>query len=85
MNTTLVQTVDGQKELFTRRAVRDASSARKLQKALFSPSDRDMLRIVDNNLLPNSPITRDALIAANRIYGPDINALKGKTVSRKTA
>jgi hypothetical protein len=37
---------------------------------------------VDNKLLPNCPITRDDIIAAEHIFGPDVGSLKGKTVHR---
>ena len=43
-----------------------------------------MVRVVDMRLIENLPIRRKALTAANKIFGPDLNALKGKTVSQKT-
>jgi hypothetical protein len=35
---------------------------------------------VTNNLLPNCPVTKRDIMAAEDIYGPDIGILKGKTV-----
>jgi hypothetical protein len=41
--------------------------------------------MVDNNLIPNCPVTRDDIIAAEHIFGPDLGILKGKTVRQKPA
>ena len=43
---------------------------------------RSYLKIIENNLLPNCPITQRDIIAAENIFGPDVGALKGKTVRR---
>jgi hypothetical protein len=56
--------------------------ARKIQIMTGRPSTKDLLRIVDNNLLPNCPITRRDLLVAEKIFGPDLGSLKGKTVRR---
>jgi hypothetical protein len=48
-----------------------------------NPSTKDFLRIVARNQLPNCPITRDDILAAEDIFGPDIGSLKGKTTRRK--
>jgi hypothetical protein len=44
------------------------------------PSTRDFLKLVDNNLIPNCPIGRSDVLAAEAIFGPNVKALKGKTV-----
>jgi hypothetical protein len=46
-------------------------------------STKDFLRIVARNQLPNCPITRDDILVAEDIFGPDIGSLKGKTTRRK--
>ena len=43
-----------------------------------------MVWIVDGCLLANITIGCKDLVAANKIFGPDINTLKGKTVLHKT-
>ena len=40
------------------------------------------MQIVERNLLPNCPVTRDDIAAAEQIFGPDVGSLKGKTVHR---
>jgi hypothetical protein len=44
------------------------------------PSLKSFLKIIDNNLLLNCPITRRDIISAEDIFGPDLGTLKGKTV-----
>jgi hypothetical protein len=59
-----------------------AELAREIQKRIGRPSTRAFIKIVENKLLPNCPITRDDIIAAEHIFGPDVGSLKGKTVHR---
>ena len=63
--------------------MRDVTLARKRKTLLLSTSDRYMVRIVDGRLLAYIPIFRKDLAAANKIFGPDFNALNGMTVSHK--
>ena len=37
---------------------------------------------MENNLIPNCPITRRDIITAEQIFGPDVGVLKGKTTRR---
>eukprot|EP00957_Ditylum_brightwellii_P203152 15333447-Ditylum_brightwellii.AAC.1 len=38
------------------------------------------LHLVDNNLLPNCPINKTDIMAAEEKWGPDVGCLQGKTV-----
>ena len=88
--TVMVATVDGNKEPFTRRAVKRAEAARKLKRAMFSPSDRDMCRIVDNRLVTSylrssGPVTssgRKAMQSTNLWY---TRTTKAPFSSKRTA
>lgn len=40
------------------------------------------MEITKKNLLPNNPVNREDIIAAEDIYGPNLAALKGKTAHR---
>ena len=76
--------VEGYKELFTRRSVLYSKADCKLAWVLFIPIGRTMEQIYDGHWLQHSPITRPSLVAANKIFGPNLNAIKGNTVLLKT-
>jgi hypothetical protein len=80
----LINTVANNGTKYSQRDYSKAEMARKIQAIIGRPSTKTFLSIVDKNLLPNCPITRNDVIAAERIFGPDVGSLKGKTV-RKTS
>ena len=43
---------------------------------------RKLLDIIDKNLIANCPVTREDVMAAEDIFGPNLGSLKGKTVRR---
>ena len=77
---TLVNTVEDNKSNFSNIDYSRALLARKVQKMIGRPSNRTFLKIIDNKLLPNCPVTRRDIAIATAIFGPDIGSLKGKTV-----
>eukprot|EP00978_Attheya_sp_CCMP212_P009273 scaffold21935_cov53-Attheya_sp.AAC.1 len=80
---TLVNTVKDNSSNYTSRDYSRALLARKIQHIIGRPSTRTFMHIVEKNLLPNCPITRRDIVAAEAILGPDVGSLKGKTVRRK--
>jgi hypothetical protein len=75
-----VSTVAEKRETYTKRGYQSALRARQVQNILMYPCTRDFQDIISENLLPNCPIRRDDIIAADDIFGCNIGALKGKTV-----
>ena len=81
-NVALLQTVADKKSNYTNALYSRATLARSIQKIIGRPSTRTFIRIIEKNLLPNCPVTRDDILAAEDIFGPDVGSLKGKTVRR---
>ena len=80
----LINTVEGQKALYSNLDVRRASAARKLQSIIMYPSNRAFVKMIDNNLIKNCDSTRRDIMMAQDIFGPNTNIIKGKTVARAT-
>jgi hypothetical protein len=79
----LVNTVDDNKSKYTNRDYSQATLARKIQNIIGRPSTKTFLHIVDNNLMPNCPISRDDIITTEDILGHNLGSLKGKTTRSK--
>jgi hypothetical protein len=79
--TVLVNTVEDNKSRYMNRDYTQATLAKKLQNIIGCPSARTFLGIVEKNLLKDCPVVRkDVLLAADDIFGPNVESLKGKTV-----
>jgi hypothetical protein len=80
--TALVNKVADNQNRYTVRSYKQAELARKIQNMLGRPSTWNYLRIIDGNLLKDCPVTRQDVVAAEDIFGPNLGSLKGKTVRR---
>lgn len=67
--TVLVNTVDDNKTKYTNADYSRAVAARNLQIVIGRPSTLEFIRIVEKGLLPNCPITKDDIMAAEYIFG----------------
>ena len=81
----LLNTVEENKTFFTQRQFERAKRARDLYHALGTPSINDFKAILRMNSINNNPVTTDDIKIAEKIFGPDIGALKGKSTRRKPA
>ncbi|OEU10829.1 hypothetical protein FRACYDRAFT_246701 [Fragilariopsis cylindrus CCMP1102] len=78
------QTVKGESAHFSAIDCRRAAKVRDLQEALACPSDFDLANAIEHNVIGNSPFTRRDVRIAKQIFGPDVPAMKGKTVKNKS-
>jgi hypothetical protein len=77
---TLVQTVRGNYEGFTKQEVIKAREAREAQAMLGKPSEKDFQGLVSGNLIPNCPIVCGNISNAHIIFGPNLASICGITV-----
>ena len=77
----MIDTVEENKKKFSLLDRKRADKARDLQDIL-NVTTKELLSIVDNNQIPNCPVTRQDVRTAEAIHGPSIVGLKGKTVQR---
>ena len=68
----LVQTVRGNYEGYTKHEVLKAKEVRRAQAMLGNPSKADYKGMVSHNLIPNFPITSSDITNARAIFGPDL-------------
>jgi hypothetical protein len=81
--TIMVNTVKDNKAKYSVREVERAKLARKIQHMVGNPSTKQYMAIVDGNQLPNCPVNRADIMAAEDIFGQCVGSLKGKTVHKK--
>ena len=79
----LMNTVEENKKLYTKRQVARAEIARKLYQVIGYPSLRDYKHIIQTHQIKNCPVTIEDINISEKIYGPDVYAIKGKTVRKK--
>jgi hypothetical protein len=78
-----INTVSGNKDKYSSTDCDRADLAQRLQVRIGHPSTKDIICIVERNLLPNCPITKADILIAEDIYGAEIGALKGKTTRQR--
>jgi hypothetical protein len=78
-----INMVEDKKAKYSNEDYQRAMLARKTQVLIGRPSTREYIRIVQNGHLPNCPIHREDILAAEDIFGPEVGSLKGKTTRMK--
>ena len=79
----VMNTVEDNERVRTKRQVECAKMARKLMESLAFPPMQDLVAIIKANLLKDNPVTEEYLRLAEEIYGKEMAAIKGRTVKKK--
>ena len=77
-----VNTVKDNKKNFMNNDYLRAVRAWELQVTVGHPLDKDLIKILKTSSLPNCPITPRDVLIVNKLFGPHVSALKGKTTRR---
>ena len=77
-----VNMVKDNKKNFMNNDYLQAVRARELQVTVGHPLDKDLIKILKTSSLLNCPITPRDVLIANKLFGPNVGALKGKTTRR---
>jgi hypothetical protein len=78
-----VSSVVENKTKFTTQQVKDADLAKRVYAMVGRPSHATFLKMIQENMIDGCPITVEDANRAVTIYGPDISAIRGKTVRRQ--
>ena len=68
---------------YTTRQIRKADEARKLYHIIGTPTVENFKGLLKMNMIANNPITVEDVDRAEKIYGPSIYSMKGKTTRAK--
>ncbi len=79
-----IATVKERLDGLTKRQQARIQRAKELYAALGSPSIRDLKAAISTNKIKGNPVTVKDVALAEKVYGPDIGSLKGKTTRPKT-
>eukprot|EP00536_Pseudo-nitzschia_multiseries_P007124 jgi/Psemu1/17085/gm1.17085_g len=80
---TLIETVEGNKALHTNRDILWEERAHTFQRTAGHLSNKKLLQITQKNQLVNCPVTPGNVRLTDKILGPSIAGLKGKTTRQK--
>ena len=82
---TMISTVAKQEQLFSRREIKAADTARDLYRKIGRPAEAKFVEILKRNGIQNCPVAADDAKRALIIYGPDIAMVNGKTSRTEAA
>jgi hypothetical protein len=84
VSSSIVPTVAGNEEIYTKRQVEAAKEARRISESLGNPGQRVLESMLDRGAIVGAKVTSFDLRRAYEIYGPSLSAVRGKTTRSKT-
>jgi hypothetical protein len=81
----MVNTIKENREGYTNREFERAKVARRALGMVGYPSPADSTNMVRASMIRNCPVTPTDITTSNKLFGPDVASLKGKTVRNKPA
>jgi len=74
----LVTTIEDKINKYSVREYSNAKKTRELQNILGRPSNQDLINYIERNMIPNCPITKQDILRAEDIFGPNLGSIMGK-------
>eukprot|EP00536_Pseudo-nitzschia_multiseries_P015470 jgi/Psemu1/42725/gm1.42725_g len=78
-----IVTIQGTKEQYANRDVRQADEIRRFQHVASHPSDATLIHMIQKNVIKDCPFVAKDVRLTTKILGPSVYAIKGKRVNRK--
>ena len=78
-----VQTVSGNKGLYTKREVIQADKAKHYQRTISYITAGDLIKLLASGKIKNAEVSVQDVVRSVKIYGKDLGNLKGKTTAKK--
>jgi hypothetical protein len=78
----LINTIADNKKAFTTRQIGKADLVKDVYELVGRLSHKDFICMIKYNLTKNCPVSLDDVNNVLHIYGPDIAAIKGKTIQQ---
>ena len=79
----IIASVEENKMGYTERQFEQAKRARRLYHSVGAPTVENFKHMLRSNIIKDCPVTERDVNIAEKIFGPDIGALKGRTTRRK--